>query len=308
MKHYFCLFVLLIASVTANAQPSHNDTGKSLIFRTSPEKAITIFVGCFNNANPEMAADFVQGASESNPAFDKLTQVLTQQMNFIHVGITDIHTTIKNDTARVTLKVIFQDALLRKATQIESLQLKRSVGKATFGRDKTTCITWMIVPETPSAIFHSRQNNLIQTMAAYIAFPQQMLDESSLLSSRIRLEQIAHATKNFLLDWDNEFGPKDKSMGTIDTQENWREEVGLYTPSTSFNIPLSLSGEYFQFNLNLAGKKFADIKQPSKTVMVYDGEKQTLNFRHDGAAFVLFADGHISLINAKEATRLIWNP
>jgi prepilin-type processing-associated H-X9-DG protein len=42
--------------------------------------------------------------------------------------------------------------------------------------------------------------------------------------------------------------------------------------------------------------------------MVYEGEKQTLKFRPDGAAFVLFVDGHISLVNAKEANELIWVP
>ena len=67
-------------------------------------------------------------------------------------------------------------------------------------------------------------------------------------------------------------------------------------------------GESYSFNTNLQGKNIAALNAPADTVMVYEGNGQTLDFRHEGKAVVGFADGHVQVMTREEAKTLRWKP
>jgi hypothetical protein len=43
-------------------------------------------------------------------------------------------------------------------------------------------------------------------------------------------------------------------------------------------------------------------------VAFYEGENQTLDFRHDGHAHVGFATGHVEAVTPQQAKTLRWKP
>ncbi len=60
-----------------------------------------------------------------------------------------------------------------------------------------------------------------------------------------------------------------------------------------FRCP-SQEGEGAAYSMNpfLQGKSLDDLAHPEKIVLIYEGQNQTLDFRHDGKTVVGFADGH----------------
>lgn len=66
--------------------------------------------------------------------------------------------------------------------------------------------------------------------------------------------------------------------------------------------------EGYAFNATLEGILLKDIKQPSRTVLIYEGKDGKLDFRHEGMACVSFVDGHVQAVGPDEVKDLIWNP
>jgi prepilin-type processing-associated H-X9-DG protein len=68
------------------------------------------------------------------------------------------------------------------------------------------------------------------------------------------------------------------------------------------------SGEPYALNTHLDGLNLADLAEPARTVLFYEGKDEKLDFRHDGKSNVAFTDGHVKAIGPDEAEKLIWNP
>lgn len=69
-------------------------------------------------------------------------------------------------------------------------------------------------------------------------------------------------------------------------------------------------GVAYSMNTNLQGKSLDDLAHPDKVVLIYEGQNQTLDFRHDGKAVVGFADGHDKAMTQAQAQEqgLKWKP
>ena len=67
-------------------------------------------------------------------------------------------------------------------------------------------------------------------------------------------------------------------------------------------------GAAYSMNSSLQGKSLDDLAHPEKIVLIYEGQNQTLDFRHDGKAVVGFADGHDKALTEAEAQNLKWKP
>lgn len=73
---------------------------------------------------------------------------------------------------------------------------------------------------------------------------------------------------------------------------------------------LDLGGLPLQLNPKLAGVSFKAVKNPGKTVLVYEGAPGAPLFSHNGKAALGFADGHAQLMDEKsvKAQKVRWEP
>jgi hypothetical protein len=75
-----------------------------------------------------------------------------------------------------------------------------------------------------------------------------------------------------------------------------------------WKCPLDSGRTSYSFNAKLAYKSLDAVKQPEKTILVYEGAKGKLVFRHQGRAAVGLADGRSRMVTAAEAKLLKWTP
>lgn len=78
-----------------------------------------------------------------------------------------------------------------------------------------------------------------------------------------------------------------------------------------FRCPDVDEGDHsYQFNTNLEGIDTLALPliKASKTVLLYEGEKGKLAFRHGGKANVAFLDGTARLVTKEESAALVWKP
>lgn len=64
----------------------------------------------------------------------------------------------------------------------------------------------------------------------------------------------------------------------------------------------------YTLNARLAGPRAERVSRPASTVLFYEGKGGVLEFRHDGRAGVVFADGHAALVDSARAKQLRWGP
>ena len=94
------------------------------------------------------------------------------------------------------------------------------------------------------------------------------------------------------------------------TVDGWHKAIFPYCKNASiFKAPGDTAkGDSYSLNSNMAKKPLSSVKSPSKTVLVYEGAKGKLAFRHGGKAAVCFCDGSARLYDQATAKNLIWNP
>ncbi len=74
----------------------------------------------------------------------------------------------------------------------------------------------------------------------------------------------------------------------------YQQAISSYGISPQFfHCPAAESGENdYAMNANLQGIDLDNLANPRKVVLIYEGQNQTLDFRHDGKTVIGFADGH----------------
>lgn len=73
---------------------------------------------------------------------------------------------------------------------------------------------------------------------------------------------------------------------------------------TAWTIPGTK--DKYLFNNRLSGKDPAQVAEPKRTILFYDGIDETPRFRHDGGTLVCFVDGHIELASAERFKTFLW--
>ena len=73
---------------------------------------------------------------------------------------------------------------------------------------------------------------------------------------------------------------------------------------------IDCGGLSLQLNPKLAGVSFTAVKNPAKTVLVYEGAPGAPLYSHGGKAALGFADGHAQMMDARtvQAQQLHWEP
>lgn len=84
-----------------------------------------------------------------------------------------------------------------------------------------------------------------------------------------------------------------------------------YIKNTSLFTIAGTKSEKWHFNDNLAALPMAQVKEPARTVLFYDGsapDSEHLNFRFDDKTLIGFADGDCKALSKDELKDIIWKP
>lgn len=84
-----------------------------------------------------------------------------------------------------------------------------------------------------------------------------------------------------------------------------------YIRDTSLFVVAGTTNEKWHFNDFLSALSMAQVKEPARTVLFYDGEapaSDKLNFRFDDKTLIGFADGHCKALSKDELQYLVWKP
>lgn len=128
-------------------------------------------------------------------------------------------------------------------------------------------------------------------------------DEESVCRDHIK--QVALAVILFTSDYDDYYDFSGKRSKT--QLGGWPTAVKPYMKSQdAWSCPLTNENPAYSFNTNLLDASQSEIDEPARTVMVYEGKDQVLDYRHNGLAAVAFCDGHTKMCSPSGAESLIW--
>lgn len=251
----------------------------------TPEGTIREFLEAWNNRNYSKAATYVVGGKPKMnfSSMDQIFQGMT-------VAVTDVQVTAKGDRANATYQAKMEMPGQQPTVQSESIDLVKVDDD------------WLIVPASQS----SSGRDVLPTLAmmttndltGVFASAKKAAKKTACLSN---IKQLATAVMIYLADHDDRFTMNPSKL---------KAALNPYTKNDNLWIcPLTpKSGAAYGFNAKLLKKTSTDIEDPFNTVMMYEGSKGKLDFKHAGYAAVAFADGHAKMVNAEASKKLRWNP
>lgn len=141
--------------------------------------------------------------------------------------------------------------------------------------------------------------NYCATLSRYTAQASRKALELSCLSN---LKQLGTALVMFLQDHQNQFALKPESYEAA-IWEYVKNERLFHCPCS--DQPTLRS---YTFNAALAGLSPRQLLTPSKTVLLYEGTRLAMAFRHEKKAGIVFVDGRSKMVTEAEARTLVWRP
>ncbi len=266
------------------------------VLTQTPSDSVDNFVQIYNYSKQlNDLALFVVGAETINPEYKQLQPQYEKIRLPFRIVIREYKEVINDDHAQVEVVLATGDYNWNlKISWKETLALQRE--KTKWGA------TWRIMPGKPE-IIRGAAENYIQRLTTFVAYPQQMRILLSRQKSAEHIKVLELQILLYLRQHEHVFNFK---SGTFlqdilpygGGDEEWE------TPENA----AAKAAQTFSFNDQLLGKNYNEIKDKAKTVMVYLGQNEKLDFRFDGFAVVGFADGRVEFINAEQAKTLRWTP
>lgn len=118
-----------------------------------------------------------------------------------------------------------------------------------------------------------------------------------------------------------------QEKGSLPSADNWCDALKPYVISVDgdqanslFACPARPAGNeaFYTFNAALSGVKIQEIREPSITVLIFDGPGGSngsggladlpANGPHNGAVALGFVDGHVEIRRMENLGRLKWEP
>jgi prepilin-type processing-associated H-X9-DG protein len=250
---------------------------------STPESAIRGFVSAISAGDLRAAAQFVENSKDPDKLAEFEKSIPKGALNFT---VTNLVVTGTGDDAKVTFELTVIDSGRTQTEPMQTLTLHRTDG------------VWRIV-QLPVPLQPAKGQELAY-FATVIGNPEGALLQAKAASQATaclsNLKQLALTCMMFLTDYDDKF-----LLSTAKLQS----KLMPYSKNEAI-FSCKESGKPYSFNDNLTGLRVDTIKDPSKVVMVYEGAKGVLNFRHEGRAGVGFADGHVKLVGREAAKTLLW--
>lgn len=115
---------------------------------------------------------------------------------------------------------------------------------------------------------------------------------------------------------------KQLGLGAIQLSQDYNETFAFddaaherallpYLKTGSFYTIAGTKDEKWHFNDNLSTVALAQLNEPTRIVLFYDGsapDSEHLNFRFDDKTLICFGDGHCKALSRNEVKDLIWKP
>lgn len=270
-----------------NAAPAGQDL-------SSPEAAIRSFVSALNTLDVNGANCLVGGKIDQD--LREWAQDARKSGQPFQVTVLSVQPQVNGD--RATAAVSFEaKSGARQQRFDETLSLQKA------GAD------WKIVPPTEEELGSyfkpgEKDPHLLALLTATYVHPKMFLnarDAARRTACMSNLKQLATGALMFLQDHDEKFALR---------ADAWKAALMPYVKSEAiFHCPTDQSGPVpYSFNAQLQGKSMAVVRKPEQTVMIYEGKKGALDFRHDSRATVALANGKVITVTAAEARTLRWTP
>jgi len=287
--YWVCLFSLVsFAMVSA----------KAMAFDlSSPRATVHSFVSSINQYNFAQAAKCVEGAeTEMSEAAKAIGNDWKKQD--ITLVLSDLRSSVDKSDATVIVNVTILTKGKKKVLSAHESHLKLS----------RQAEDWKIVSDDSNLYSEFDVLSFMATVLKSSEESQKIYEtakgNAQLNSCRSNLKQISLALQMFVQDHNHVFALTSSSL---------KKELKAYVMADAVYYCPVVSGDdkkepSYSFNNNLANITEASIKDPSKTIMLYEGTNGELNFRHNDKANVAFADGHVKSIGRKEAESLLWKP
>lgn len=250
----------------------------------SPEEAVTAFVTAWNAQDLNKAAGMVVGGK---PAADFANIKKLLPPTWMTVTLTNVKSEATGDKAKVSYHVKI-DGPHNVPEKDETIDLVKVDDN------------WLIVPSG----VEGGDNSYLPTLAALTTNPpvfEQANKAAKQAACLSNLKQLALGAIMLATDYDDKF-KIDLSHVKAALHPYLKNDDLWYCPS------VGKSQVAYTFNPSLANKSETAIEDPAKTVLIYEGSKGKLDFRHNGRAGVAFADGHAKMIDAEQAKALRWKP
>jgi hypothetical protein len=261
---------------------------------SSPEAAIRSFALAVNALDVNGANCLVGGKVDQ--ALRDWAREARKSGESFQVVILSVQPQISGDTA--TALVSFE---LKSGARKQSLDETVELWKV--GAD------WQLLPPTEEEfdrILQSRQKDphLLTFLAALYIHPTvftEARDAAREAACHSNLKQLALAALILTQDNNSKYALR---------ADAWKGALMPYVKSESvFHCPTDQSGPIrYSFNAQLQGKSLAALRKPEVTVLIYEGKKGVLDFRHHGRATVALANGKVRSVTAAEARALRWAP
>lgn len=288
MKPFLVVFGLLLLALHGQ-EASKPDL-------STPETTLRAFVAAFNTLDFKKATVCIIGA-KSTPKLDALeTEMKHGGLKKALLSINALEVKTEKDTATAHIRLT------------GSFSGDKPPGDKTVTREEDISLRqvdeeWKIVPGDQ----HFRpgpDSGIILTLATAITYPDMLLQargRAVSVACLSNVKQIALGCLMLLEDMDEKFVWK---------AATYKKSIMPYLKTeVIFHCPADKSGgESYTFNSHLIGSTLLKVKYPAKTVLIYEGKHEKLDFRHEGRATVGFVDGHSKLITSAEAKALRWNP
>ena len=333
MKKVFLLFSLVVCNV-AHAQPpaqsevapnppntnagvpvkpieNENDERARVIKWASawgPTTVVHKFIAAASFGRWQEAGDFLAGADVEKQVWKDLGKMpLREQPRVIwklkhEEGAKDRDKELAGKlSAEIDVQVGTVDEYGVQIWKSERISLRREdlTWKAGLQTPEGKAPIWRIVAPSVETLKAQTQLSIVGYYAWMLSHPEQFLQAQMLNKSASQLKQLVLGIHQFLVKSDEKYD--------FDTT-NWREKIMPYVKSKElFTAPEDAEGTTsYSFNPNLAGKVIQVVRDPARTVLLYLGKDEKLDFRFEGKATVAFADGHVEMVGPDK--KLNWNP
>lgn len=281
----------------------------------SPEAEAIVrnFVAALNQSDLQQALTFVVGA-KADPIITQMEKDLKSEGK-IAFSIERLSSAIgeKNVTVQLsgTLKVV--------GMEDSTKEFEDSLALSNDGNG------WKLIPDDPKALnpAHGRAVRIISSMVYTLAHPadaqasaqsaaclanmrtltdavQQMLDEKDFNDWFLFTNAMARFARDNYRRTPNK--AKTPSRLAVVLMHYFKDDSAMYCPDDKG------TAESYSFNINLENKPRDAVKDPSNTVMLYEGRDGQLDFRHNGTAGVVLVDGLGLFVNREQAKKLRWKP
>jgi hypothetical protein len=273
---------LIVTGLVAWAAPGEEpgQTGAA-----SPEEAVRGFADALNAIDLPKAATFVDGAPEPKE-FEDLVKALEDAR--LQLRVTTVRVTRSRERATARFGLVVTRA--GQATARENLNV---AAELVANEDR-----WFLVApplDEPADPF----NRWAATLRAGPEGVRRARIEAQSAQSLANIRQLAAATLRFA---------RENGGRLALNQGNWRERIQEFVEDeAAFKSPGDrAAGPSYTFNPGLANRTLASIRIRQRTVLLFEGRGNRVDYRWDGRAAVAFVDGGVMLISQDDARRILW--